>query len=143
MKQPIDRKQFLQRTISALAALFLNACKRAITPAPAPAWEPTEKAITGPSVTPAPSDTPMPPLPDFCRPVLGEATEVYLFGKKAIRVSEIELGVYQIIIDRNIDAGVFRADIEYTLLAELNRDLPYFILWLNQERNIQKVFEAS
>ncbi len=94
---------------------------------PTPTSKPKSTNTPAPEATP--TYTPTPELPDFCK--IGDGIfETYLFGVGATRVKELEPGAYQIVIDKNINAGATFAEIFYTMISQLDSTLNYQIIWL-------------
>jgi uncharacterized membrane protein YgcG len=131
----------LKTLIVSITALLLNSCKRILTPTPAPTAQPT--AITKPTLTTKPSPTPTPQLPDLCAAGGDRSAETYLFGSGATRVKETEPGLYQIVIDKNINPNAFRVDAEFIRLGVLNPNLSYKVLWLDTDENVLGEFDAN
>ena len=141
MKQPINRKDFLKSILLGISAFFLDACRKPDPPAPKASPTPIPANTPQPTATATPSPSPTPALPSYCRSI--PDAETYLFGIGATRVQELEPGVYQLVIDKNIDVSSLSANIGFVLHGNLNAELIYKILRLNEIEKIVDVYDAE
>jgi len=140
MQQRINRLEFIKKIWVGISAAFLSACK----PDPEPLLSATATMIPTKTDTPQPlrtaTSSPTPQLPEYC--TIMEDAESFLFGIDATRVEEIEPGVYKVVIDKNINPGVLYGSIEYVLLADLDQERTYQVVWLDAENEVLNEYDV-